>query len=156
MSLCACGSKYHYSSCCASYLLGEKAPDTPEALMRSRYTAYTKADVDYIRKTMQGAALEDFNAADTAAWARRVTWVDLQVLNAPEAIDAIGQVEFIARFVEGGRVYSIHETSHFLLDNGGWFYIDGEQIPHAPLKVSRNSPCPCASGKKFKQCHGKE
>jgi len=22
-------------------------------------------------------------------------------------------------------------------------------------KVSRNAPCPCGSGKKFKQCHGK-
>ena len=23
-------------------------------------------------------------------------------------------------------------------------------------KVGRNEPCPCGSGKKFKQCHGKE
>jgi len=23
------------------------------------------------------------------------------------------------------------------------------------LKVGRNDPCPCGSGKKFKQCHGK-
>jgi preprotein translocase subunit SecA len=22
-------------------------------------------------------------------------------------------------------------------------------------KVARNAPCPCGSGKKFKQCHGK-
>jgi len=23
------------------------------------------------------------------------------------------------------------------------------------LKVGRNDPCPCGSGKKYKQCHGK-
>jgi preprotein translocase subunit SecA len=23
-------------------------------------------------------------------------------------------------------------------------------------KVGRNDPCPCGSGKKFKQCHGKD
>ena len=32
--------------------------------------------------------------------------------------------------------------------------------PQAPFvrdtrKVGRNEPCPCGSGKKFKQCHGK-
>jgi preprotein translocase subunit SecA len=35
-----------------------------------------------------------------------------------------------------------------------------EPHPHAPVlrdqpKVGRNDPCPCGSGKKFKQCHGK-
>jgi preprotein translocase subunit SecA len=25
----------------------------------------------------------------------------------------------------------------------------------AEPKVGRNDPCPCGSGKKFKQCHGK-
>jgi preprotein translocase subunit SecA len=28
------------------------------------------------------------------------------------------------------------------------------QLREAP-KVGRNDPCPCGSGKKFKQCHGK-
>jgi len=23
-------------------------------------------------------------------------------------------------------------------------------------KIGRNDPCPCGSGKKFKQCHGKD
>jgi preprotein translocase subunit SecA len=26
---------------------------------------------------------------------------------------------------------------------------------YAGMKVGRNDPCPCGSGKKFKQCHGK-
>jgi hypothetical protein len=34
----------------------------------------------------------------------------------------------------------------------------GEQQPftHGASKTGRNDPCPCGSGKKFKQCHGKQ
>ena len=31
----------------------------------------------------------------------------------------------------------------------------GEGIRRSSAKVGRNEPCPCGSGKKFKQCHGK-
>ena len=38
--------------------------------------------------------------------------------------------------------------------------IDGETTNHEPIrnegpKVGRNDPCPCGSGKKYKNCHGK-
>ena len=29
------------------------------------------------------------------------------------------------------------------------------QVRRAEPKVGRNDPCPCGSGKKYKQCHGK-
>jgi preprotein translocase subunit SecA len=36
---------------------------------------------------------------------------------------------------------------------------NGEQRPNAPVraekKIGRNDPCPCGSGKKYKNCHGK-
>ena len=35
---------------------------------------------------------------------------------------------------------------------------EGEADPSSPAswgKVARNAPCPCGSGKKYKQCHGK-
>ena len=31
-----------------------------------------------------------------------------------------------------------------------------QQPVRAEVKIGRNDPCPCGSGKKFKQCHGKE
>ena len=34
------------------------------------------------------------------------------------------------------------------------FQVDQPEISYA-LKVGRNDPCPCGSGKKYKQCHGK-
>jgi len=40
-------------------------------------------------------------------------------------------------------------------------YIDpSTPVKHEPIKVGpkigRNDPCPCGSGKKYKQCHGKD
>ncbi len=32
--------------------------------------------------------------------------------------------------------------------------VAGIQQPKRNLKVGRNDPCPCGSGKKYKQCHG--
>ncbi len=154
MLFCVCGSKRTYKNCCEPYLTHQKIPDTPEALMRSRYTAYTKADIEYIEKTMQGRAAIGFNASDSLAWARRVIWIDLHVLKANHDGDT-GQVEFIARFIDDGRVHKMHEVSDFLYERDQWFYVDGTQAQHAPQKVARNSACPCESGKKFKQCHGK-
>ena len=154
MRLCACGSKRDYQSCCGPYLTHQKTPDTPEALMRSRYTAYTEGNIEYIKKTMKGKAAVGFDAADSADFARQVTWIDLQVLKASDDAGT-GFVEFMARFVDDGRVHCMHEVSEFLYESGHWFYVDGKQVPHAPQKIARNSACPCESGKKFKQCHGK-
>ena len=33
--------------------------------------------------------------------------------------------------------------------------LDDPQISYQGMKVGRNDPCPCGSGKKFKACHGK-
>jgi len=30
-----------------------------------------------------------------------------------------------------------------------------EQLAERGLRVGRNEPCPCGSGKKYKQCHGR-
>ena len=44
------------------------------------------------------------------------------------------------------------------VDNTEEEFIEGSNENQSPLKkekVSRNSPCPCGSGKKYKHCHGK-
>jgi len=155
MLFCACGSKHTYQHCCEPYLTYQKTPDTPEALMRSRYTAYTKGDIGYIEQTMQGRAAIGFSAADSLLWARRVIWLDLHILRVNEDGNT-GQVEFIARFIDDGRVHKMHEVSDFVYEGGQWFYVDGKQTQHAPQKIARNTTCPCGSGKKFKQCHAKQ
>jgi preprotein translocase subunit SecA len=33
--------------------------------------------------------------------------------------------------------------------------VNADGVPYRSMRVGRNDPCPCGSGKKFKQCHGK-
>lgn len=151
MSLCPCQSQKSYAECCEPFITGNARPQTPEQLMRSRYTAYTSANMDYIVDTMKGKALEGYDKEASKTWAQNVKWLGLEVIDAPKAQAAKGFVEFIASFEENGEVKTIHEKSEFARIGGGsrWYYVGGQQP-----KVERNSPCPCGSGKKYKKCCG--
>lgn len=117
--------------------------------MRSRYTAYTQANIDYIKQTMCGLALKAFNQQEAYLWASTVGWVALKVLNASE-VGNEGIVEFIAYFTSNDQLQELHEHSHFIRHDGRWFY-DGELKLQ---KIGRNDPCSCGSGKKHKKCCG--
>jgi preprotein translocase subunit SecA len=41
-----------------------------------------------------------------------------------------------------------------ILGGGSAGVAEAERDPYAGLNLSRNSPCPCGSGKKYKHCHG--
>ena len=71
--------------------------------MRSRYTAFTKADTDYLIKTMQGAPLQDFDPKSIKAWAQNVSRMRLTVLRTTISDNEIGTVEFIANFKKNGQ-----------------------------------------------------
>ncbi len=120
--------------------------------MRSRYSAFARADVKYLRAT-QLKPLDDSDEG-TQTWARSVGWVGLSIVSKEQgdAGDDTGFVEFIARYVDKTGVTALHERSHFVRREGRWCYDRGE--PQATLeKVERNAPCPCGSGRKYKQCH---
>lgn len=51
MTPCPCVSGKEFDSCCGIYLSGLASAPTAEALMRSRYTAYTKNRYDYLLDT---------------------------------------------------------------------------------------------------------
>ena len=84
MMLCPCGSQKFYIACCGRYLDAGQIPSTPEALMRSRYTAYTQANIDYIQKTMRGKAAQNYNAEETRIWAQKADWQKLEVVKASD------------------------------------------------------------------------
>lgn len=156
MSSCYCGSQQPYAQCCQPYHLGIKTPENPEQLMRSRYSAYAQANIEYIQATMQGKASQGFDPISAKLWAQRVIWIKLQVLHTAVTSQTQGQVEFIASFVENKSLCHMHEISEFLLKDGRWFYVDGMRgSTPQQTELSRNSPCPCGSGKKWKHCHGK-
>ncbi len=140
---CPCGQPATYGACCRPRHDGSLPAETPEALMRSRYSAFAVADGAYLRATSTVPM-----GPDVETYARSVTWLGLTVVRAEG-----DTVEFVARSLDGDGVKALHEVSHFTRVDGRWLYAAGE--PTVTLeKVERNAKCPCGSGKKFKQCHG--
>lgn len=121
--------------------------------MRARYAAFARGRGDFLIATHDAPAAPN-EAAEVARWARSVTWLGLEVMSrtAGGPTDDVGQVEFTARYLEDGAVVSLHERSSFRRDGGRWRYVSGTPEVHT-AKVERNAPCPCGSGRKFKQCH---
>ncbi|BCA94802.1 preprotein translocase SecA [Legionella antarctica] len=159
MSQCPCGSEKSYEQCCKPFIEKKEMPQTPEQLMRSRYTAYSLAKIDYIKNTMKGRPLINFDESEVKKWALSVTWAGLKVLQLYMETPEKGFVEFKALFRENNQLKHIHEISEFHQEDNQWFYVDGSKkklpVKNSKIKVARNSPCPCGSGKKFKNCHDK-
>lgn len=120
---CPCGGTTLYTDCCARYLDGGEAAPTAEALMRSRYTAYTLGREDYLLATWHAstrpAALELAEEASTK-------WIGLEVKRHEQQDDKHAIVEFVARYKVQGRAHRLHETSRFVREGGHWFYVDGD------------------------------
>ncbi len=54
-----------------------------------------------------------------------------------------------------GQDYAANEKDKFEPGGGGDVAVKQEPVKVGP-KIGRNDACPCGSGKKYKQCHGKE
>ena len=119
--LCPCGLPAEYDYCCGRFIERRALPDNPESLMRSRYTAFTQANMQYIRYTMRGKPLKNFNAQATRAWASRVTWLGLTVYFS-ETIGNRGTVSFSAKFDDNGVPGDITEVSQFYRAGSVWYY----------------------------------
>jgi SEC-C motif-containing protein len=158
MALCPCGSSIDFDQCCARFITAAELPQTPEQLMRSRYTAYTQANIDYIVKTMKAPANIDFDPVEAKSWAKDVKWLGLEVANTSQNGNE-GTVEFIAQYSHAQKKYVLHEISEFRCEDKQWYYIDGngpqsKPIVHITKKIARNDPCSCGSKKKYKKCCG--
>jgi len=153
MQYCPCGTGKYYTDCCGPFIQDQKKPAMPEALMRSRYTAYTEANIDYIARTMKEPAKKRFNPKSAFEWATQVEWLGLDVKKTSTQ-GTQGFVEFIAHFKEKGETKTLHELSEFRLENSEWYYVDGK-FPVSTASTSpvgRNDLCPCGSGRKYKKC----
>jgi len=162
MSNCACGSEKAYDDCCAPYISGAKKAPTAEALMRSRYTAHTMADMDYIVKTQHEKTRADIDLEQTRSWAEESEWLGLEIVNTEKGQpgDEQGLIEFIAHYIYKGNREAHHEESLFQREGDEWFFLDARapkvsQVRRSEAKVGRNDPCSCGSGKKYKKCCGK-
>ena len=160
MAQCPCGSSQDYDACCGPIIGGDAAP-TAEALMRSRYTAFSQGNVGHLVATMAPESSADFDALEAESTAAQSEWQGLDVRGVVDggSDDDTGTVEFVARFTLKGEPRVHHELTACRREKGRWVCVGGEVNPKQPPrtvdKVGRNDPCPCGSGKKFKKCCGK-
>ena len=118
--------------------------DTQLSLLMEQETA--RKELVYVRKTYPElyAEFSDFfdelASGDTEKLQRRIRW----------------EYDKLRRRYSGGLVAGKYETEE---PEPPWSpdFLDGLFTPQAPVlrdkpKIGRNDPCPCGSGKKFKQC----
>jgi len=146
---CPCGSGASYTHCCQPSHNGSPAP-TAERLMRSRYCAYTLGLIDYLIVTTLPAQQPRLEVAQMRAWSEQSRWLGLEV---EKVNDGAGgnraQVTFTAHWADpDGSRQSHRECSDFKWLGERWYFVD----PNHTIKAGRNEPCPCGSGRKFKQC----
>ncbi len=121
---CPCGSGTPYAACCGRWHAGPlhlQAP-TAEALMRSRYSAYVKGLGAYLQDTWHKRT----QPTETPTFEPGVRWLGLEVKRHSRTGTNTALVEFVARSKRGGRAHRLHETSHFVCEDGRWYYVDGE------------------------------
>ncbi len=159
---CPCGSGLPFEKCCEPIISGKVSASTAEALMRARYTAYVKHEIDFIASSCYRKDGEsDIDMEETRRWSEESQWLGLKILGVKQGgpADEEGLVEFTATYARNGLKDEYRETAGFKKFDGKWLYVEGQlaatTIVRATPKVGRNDPCPCGSGKKYKHCCGK-
>lgn len=164
---CPCGSEKRYEDCCGPIIAGTAKPETAEALMRARYSAYVKCEVDFLLDSLHPDGAAGVDRESTKAWAQNADWHGLEILStaAGGPKDETGEVEFVAKYTMQGEPQRHHERAMFKRAPAGkdgsalgpWKFVDGTEIHPAPVvgprvRIGRNDTCLCGSGAKFKKC----
>jgi len=189
---CFCGSNENFSSCCQPFINREvnqndkqqALPQTPEQLMRSRFSAYATGNGQYIYDTYAKNSQASQSVNEINDWSNACVWIALQIHSINNNSDITKNesseqfVEFSAFYITDDTLCELRENSRFVLEDANvegsnndenqrlqWRYIDGDIIEHTELsKLKRKELCSCNNyptawsmkkGKKFKQCCGK-
>lgn len=135
---CPCGASNTYKLCCQKYHSGQN-PKSALILMRSRYCAFAKGEIDYIVKTThpENPSIQ----GDVAKWRRELQdfskntkFNGLKILVVDEAEQSNhATVTFSVDLVQQGLQAGFTERSRFEKVNGRWLYLDGV-ITATPLQ----------------------
>ena len=162
MGICPCGSDLEYSICCEPVIRGEKNAETAEQLIKARYSAYVKAETDFLFESIHPEKREGHDDVETRKWAEKSVWHGLEIIQCEGGgkDDERGEIEFVANYSQSGKRAKHHEHATFVKSDGKWYFEDGvgvapAQVVREGVKIGRNEPCPCNSGKKYKKCCGK-
>ncbi|NHI15647.1 zinc chelation protein SecC [Microbacterium sp. CBS5P-1] len=116
---CPCGSA-SYAACCGPLHAGKRQAETPEELMRARYSAFATGDVFFLARSWHPRTRPADLSADPG-----LSWTGLTVHGS--AVDGeAGTVDFTARYVDAGGPGELREHSRFARRGGRWVYVDGD------------------------------
>ena len=127
-NICPCGSKQNYSDCCGAIINRKREAATCLELMKSRYTAYTLADVNYLMLSHHsGTRPATSERKGIKKWAESVKWMQLIIVDTWNGTtnDTEGYVEFKAMYFDNGQLSQVHEKSFFKRENKRWVYVSG-------------------------------
>ena len=115
------GRPLAYAACCGPAHSGERPAGDAEALMRSRYSAFVRADVPYLLATWHASTRPASLELEAGA-----KWLGLQIRQHRCTGPSSADVAFVARCRVGGRAVRQHELSRFVCEDGRWYYVDGD------------------------------
>ena len=136
---CPCHSGKTFGECCHGYLTGEALVPSPEHLLRSRYSAFSLQDADYIVDTTHSTH-SDYDGDNREAWKTRVLngldelrFVGLDIKakksgSSPDEHHIYFGVDVSVPTPGGGKraqKSTITEISTFLREDGRWYYSGG-------------------------------
>ena len=157
MNKCPCHSGKNYTDCCQAIHQNPKNALTASQLMRARYSAHALGLIDFFVNTTHRSTRSSIDIPALADWLKACDWQNLKILKTAkgQAPDFSGKVEFKA-YYNDTEIH--HELSTFQKEENQWYFVAGTtpKVKLASKKIGRNSPCPCGSGKKYKQCCGKK
>jgi SEC-C motif-containing protein len=115
---CPCNPTKLYIDCCKKAHQNITAVNSPEQLMRSRYSAFVLVNIEYLQKSHHSSTRPSKREKkEILQWTKSVEWIRLEILNTTE-----NTVEFKAYFKEKGELDIIHENSLFCFENKHWVY----------------------------------
>lgn len=148
ISTCPCNADRDYLNCCGRYHAGATA-NTPQELMRARYSAFARHSIEFIKASTLPAQRVQLDMAAITQWSQNSQWLGLEVIAEHIHHDQRhATVEFIAHWQDAQGCHQHQETSVFVKPDNCWYFYD----PNVPLHAERNAPCPCGSTLKFKKC----
>ena len=119
---CYCGSSTSFNECCEKFIDSSQNAPTPEALMRSRYSAYATQAIDYLISTTDFLHRQFLSKNEIFDWSKNNQWKKLEIIKATS-----NTVEFKAYYTDSNNISHVHyELSTFVFKDKKWYYVDGE------------------------------
>ena len=77
-------------------------PKTALELMKARYDAYVKGDIEFIKKTHDPKTIKGIDWKEAEEWSKNSKWLGLEILDVVkgETFDTEGIVEFKAKYFD--------------------------------------------------------